>query len=312
MLPATRDESHTTGVTTTAGELVGLLHATPAPGESGRRGAVHALAGPYLSAFKGGGIEFDEVRAYQRGDDARSIDWRVTARTGRPHSRVFREERERPVWLLVDLGPEMHFGTRRAFKSVVAARCATLLSGWAREEGDRVGGFVRSAVGFIAHPARSDEARHLDFLSSLAEGTSAHVGECPLSLDEAVGRLAEDAHRGSRVDLISDFEQLGAAGRVHLADLARRCDVTCVLVYDPLELEAPPAGEYRISDGRGVHAVRVGGAKSRERYRGDFEHRVAGLREFCLEHRVQLVAIRVDEDPAEVLPEVVLGRRLVR
>jgi len=96
---------------------------------------------------------------------------------------------------------------------------------------------------------------------------------------------------------------------VHLAELARRCDVTCVLVYDPLELEAPPAGEYRISDGRRVHAVSVGGAKIRERYRGDFEQRVAMLREFCLEHRIQLVAIRVDEDPAQVLPEVVLGRR---
>jgi uncharacterized protein (DUF58 family) len=95
-------------------------------------------------------MEFDESRVYLPGDDPRNMDWRVTARAGTPHVKLFREERERPVWLLVDQGPSMRFGTRVAFKSVVAARVAALL-GWAAvDRGDRVGGLV------------FDESRHLE------------------------------------------------------------------------------------------------------------------------------------------------------
>ena len=98
--------------------------------------------GGYVSPYRGRGMEFEEVRAYQPGDDIRNMDWRVTARTGRPHTKLFREERERPVLFLVDLGPSMAFGTRVAFKSVVAARAAALLAWAARDNGDRIGGIV--------------------------------------------------------------------------------------------------------------------------------------------------------------------------
>ena len=86
--------------------------------------------GNYLSHFKGRGMEFDEARLYQDGDDPRSIDWRLTARTGRAYTKLFREERERPVFCWVDQRPAMQFATRGVFKSVQAARLSALL-GWA-------------------------------------------------------------------------------------------------------------------------------------------------------------------------------------
>lgn len=305
-----RSRSESPGVTTSAAELVELCRSTPPPpGEARRRGAAHALSGPYLSRFRGGGIEFDEVRAYQPGDDVRSIDWRVTARTGRPHSRVFKEDREQPVWLLVDLGPDMHFGTRRAFKSVVAARATALLSSWANDAGDRVGGFVRGAETCAAHPPRSGQSRHLALMQSIAEATRVHQGESSVSFDDALAQLAEAVHPGSRVFVIGDFDALGPGGRRHLSLLARWCDLTCILVYDALEAIAPPPGEYLVHDGAHARAIAVGGRRAREAYRTVFRSRVEELRQLCRVHRIELVSLRTDEDPGSVLAEVVVARR---
>ncbi len=101
-------------------------------------------SGAYLSAFKGRGMEFEEARPYQPGDDIRNLDWRVTARTGKPHTKLFREERERPILLWVDYRNTMFFATKGVYKSVIAARAAALLAWSAHHHGDRVGGIIFS------------------------------------------------------------------------------------------------------------------------------------------------------------------------
>ncbi len=101
-------------------------------------------AGGHLSPYKGRGVEFDESRLYQPGDDLRTIDWRVTARTGKPHTKVFREERNRPVFIWLDLRRPMLFATRGAFKGVRAAEMAALIAWSAVANGDRLGGLVFS------------------------------------------------------------------------------------------------------------------------------------------------------------------------
>ncbi|MDH4074155.1 MAG: DUF58 domain-containing protein, partial [Gammaproteobacteria bacterium] len=98
--------------------------------------------GAYVSHFKGRGMEFDESRPYQPGDDPRSIDWRVTARSTEAFTKLYREERERPVLIMTDLRANMHFATRGCFKSVNAARAASLLAWAAHHRGDRLGGIV--------------------------------------------------------------------------------------------------------------------------------------------------------------------------
>src|SRR4029077_9436130 len=103
-----------------------------------------AVSGGHLSPYKGRGVEFDESRLYQPGDDLRTIDWRVTARTGKPHTKVFREERNRPVFVWLDLRRPMLFATRGAYKGVRAAEIAALIAWSAVANGDRLGGLVFS------------------------------------------------------------------------------------------------------------------------------------------------------------------------
>lgn len=290
------------GVESSVADLIDLGRRAPRFDGSLSRRCDSALVGPYLSAFKGGGIEFDEVRGYQPGDDVRSIDWRVTARTGRPHSRVFREERERPLWLLVDLGAAMHFGTRRAFKSVAAAEAAALITWWGLDAGDRVGGLVREPEGVSMHPPRRGEKAYLRFLAAIASGTAARGDTDAQPLDATLGRLAGSARRGSRVVVLSDFADLGEEGKRHLTELARRSDLTLVLVYDVLEAVAPPPGEYRVSEGDQVSTIRVAGEAARDRYRSTFEERVEELKGFCRTHRTELVAMGTHRDPVDTLP----------
>src|SRR5665811_1284239 len=107
-----------------------------------RRPALAQLQGGHRSAQRGRGLEFEEVRPYAAGDDARTIDWRVTARRGKPHTKLFREERERPVWIVADLHPGLFFGSRRQFKSALLLRAAALLGWVAALSGDRVGAVI--------------------------------------------------------------------------------------------------------------------------------------------------------------------------
>ena len=124
-----------------------------------RKRALSLLSGPNKSNFRGRGIDFEEVRSYQPGDDIRTIDWRVTARTGNPHTKIFREERERPVLVVTDLGNNMFFGSRRCLKSVLACNVSALLCWAALNQGDRVGGLVFNELGHREiRPKRSQAA----------------------------------------------------------------------------------------------------------------------------------------------------------
>src|SRR5690348_9135392 len=134
-----------------------------------------ALFGAHRSSFRGRGLEFQEVRPYVAGDDPRSIDWRVTARRGRPHTKLFHEERERPVWVLVDLHAGLFFGTRRQLKSSVALRAAALFAWAASMGGDRVGAVIagaargKAAAPVRVLPPRAREAGVLPILETLIE-----------------------------------------------------------------------------------------------------------------------------------------------
>src|ERR1700735_1742889 len=129
----------------TLDELLAMRAPARALRLSGQRPAQALLLGSHRSAHHGRGLEIEEVRPYVAGDDPRHIDWRVTARRGRPHTKLFREERERPVWLLVDLGPAMFFGSQLQLKSMAAVRAAALLAWAAALGGDRVGAVVSNA-----------------------------------------------------------------------------------------------------------------------------------------------------------------------
>jgi uncharacterized protein (DUF58 family) len=123
-------------------DLLELRHQARTLGVAAHHLVNSTFSGLYSSVFRGTGLDFEEVREYREGDDIRNMDWLVTARTGRPHLKVFREERQRSVILCVDTGPHMSFGTRGTFKSIQAARTAALIGWAASKQHDRVGGVL--------------------------------------------------------------------------------------------------------------------------------------------------------------------------
>ena len=264
-------------------------------------------SGIYLSPFKGRGMEFDEVRPYQQGDDARTLDWRVTARTGRPHTKLFREERERAVLLWVDLRRTMHFATRGAFKAVRAAQAAALLGWSAVQHGDRLGGLL-FAEGFHRELApRRGRAPLLHLLEQLADAPvwSASCDESPadpatISAD-AFTRLRRVAQPGSLIFLLSDFQFLDALTEAHLVQLARHNDLVLIQVYDPLEANLPPPGQYRVSNGHTTFAFDAGSNAVRRRYHDAFDARRTALTTLCRSHGMHHISLATNDDPLEAL-----------
>lgn len=213
------------------------------------------LAGRMPSSMRGRGLVFEELRQYLPGDDIRTIDWRVTARTGKPVVRVYDEEKERPALILVDQRINMFFGSRRAMKSVTAAEVAMLCAWRILGSGDRVGGFVFNDDDIDeVRPHRSREAV-IGFAGRIALQnaalTAAFSGApSPASLDAVLSRVSNIAHHDHLVVVISDFDGHSAATRDMLLRLSSRNEVICILIYDPFLLELPQSGNIVISGGR--------------------------------------------------------------
>lgn len=218
-----------------------------------RNRALSVLAGPNKSNFRGRGIDFEEVRSYQPGDDIRGIDWRVTARTGSAHTKLFREERERPVLVAVDQRSSMFFGSSHCFKSVLAAQLAGLLAWSALEAGDRVGGLVFNGAEHREIRPRRSRRTVLALLSQVAEYNRALPLAAPDSADFAgiLANLRRIVRPGSSLFIVSDFR--GASqehAREQLFQLSQHIEITAIACSDPLEADLPRAGRYAVTDGQ--------------------------------------------------------------
>lgn len=199
------------------------------------------LAGSYLARSKGRGMEFDEVRHYQPGDDVRTIDWRVTARTGKVHTKLFREEKERPVFVLTDLSPGMHFGSVLLTKAVQAAHLAALVGWHAKNRGDKFGGILLSGNQIRELKPASRSVAVLRYLQQLLElGAPATApAASSLSLADAVGQLRRLVRPGSLIYIISDFFALDANVLRHLQSMRQHNEIRLCQILDPLEQQLP-------------------------------------------------------------------------
>jgi uncharacterized protein (DUF58 family) len=199
-------------------------------------------------------MDFSEVRNYQAGDEIRHMEWRVTARTGRPHTKLYQEERERPVVMLTDFNPSMLFGTRMAFKSVVAARLSALIAWTAVKQGDRIGALCYSADTHNEFMPRARESGVLPILASLSGYTkqinSINLHPEPMPMSQALLRLRRVARPGSTLVLISDFYQMNQDCESHLNRLRASNDMLVYHVCDPLELAPPAPALYAVTNGK--------------------------------------------------------------
>ena len=270
--------------------------------------------GAYVSHFRGRGMEFDESRPYQPGDDPRNIDWRVTARSTEAYTKLFREERERPVLVVVDLRSNMHFATQGSFKSVIASRAAALVSWAAQHRGDRLGGLIFGDSTHRELKPKLGRQAALRYVHELVNHPDWHKSaESPATDEEppltrAMAVLRRVARPGSLVVVISDFVGFSRAAQAYLTGVARHNEVLAVFVSDPLEHELPPPGRYRLVSNDVELAIDTYARTARQDYEHAFEERQHSLEKFCQRYSIHLLSISTEEDPV-VSMQTALGKR---
>ena len=269
--------------------------------------------GAYVSHFRGRGMEFDESRPYQPGDDPRSIDWRVTARSATAYTKLFREERERPVLVVVDLRSTMHFATQGCFKSVNASRAAALLAWAAHHRGDRLGGLIFGDTSHRELKPRLGRMAALRFVHELVghrdwEQREAASPDSAELLTQAMSSLRRVARPGSLVIVISDFTGFGRSAQSYLSSVARHNEVLAVFMNDPLERELPPPGHYRLVSANDELEIDTFATAARRDYHNAFEQRRDELEAFCQRYGVHLMPMSTDDDPVSAL-QTALRRR---
>ena len=260
------------------------------------------LAGRHRARLRGRGLEFDELRAYLPGDDVRAIDWKASQRTRRAHVRVYREERERPVVLIVDQRRAMRFGSIERTKAATAAEVAALVAWRMLDRGDRVGGVVlgdgdQSAV----RPDRS-ERRVTRLLSEIVRFNHAleveTAEEAPGMLNAALARALPALPHDGVVVVVSDFGGADAETARLFTRLAAHNDTVAAFVVDPLERGLPAAGPLAFArHGRQIQ-VDTSSGDLRERYAARFRERAENARDFLRRREVPVLRIETAGDVA--------------
>lgn len=293
------------GVELAMPELLHYQNKTALIDLSARKNIHGQMSGNYLSRNKGRGMEFDEVRHYQTGDDIRAIDWRVTARTGKTHTKLFREELERPVIIATDLSASMHFGSQLLFKSVQAAHLASLVAWHAKNRGDRLGGIVFNQNEHLELKPRSRKEGVLHYLHALtslhlSQHTSQHQALAKQSdnnnpnnlnyFNDNCARIRQIAKPGSLVYLITDAQSIKevliqntkqqstlsqkSSALRHLTQISQHCELVICLITDPLEQELPASSvklNVTLTDGNNRQQLTLGDKNTASIYKEQAE-----------------------------------------
>lgn len=263
------------------------------------------LVGLHHSKLRGRGVDFDQVRIYQPGDDVRTIDWRVTARTQEPHTKLFHEERERPIYLLVEQSPRLFFGSGRLFKSVLAAHAASLIGWAALSHNDRVGGLVFGSEQQEIKPRRSKQSL-LQLLDRITRANNLLQPDSrldPEAFSMALRRAREVLRPGSLSVILCDERTLTDAAEQQLSLLSRHVDLLLLPLSDPLDRALPAAGLLRFSEGSARLELDTHDADLRMRYRELGEARSARWRRLADRLRVPLMPLDTQHDLIEQLRE---------
>lgn len=260
---------------------------------STRQAVNDLLAGEYQSVFRGRGVEFDEVREYQPGDDVRSIDWNVTARTGTPHIKRFVEERELTLYFLVDMSASNRFGSEDKTKNEAAVELAALLAFSAVKNNDRVGIilFTEKVERYI--PPSKGRAHVMRILSELSTFEAEYRGT---NITEALSFLNRVTSKSTVAFLVSDFQAEGYEDE--MIEAARRHDLIAAIIGDPHERDLPPVGLVQMRDAEtgDVRVVDTSNAEVREAFKSSVSEHRRRLHQFLEELDVDYLDIMTGED----------------
>lgn len=267
-------------------------------------------SGSYRSQFRGRGMDFEEVRLYQPGDDVRNIDWRVTARTSKAHTKIFKEEKDRPVLIAIDQSTSLFFGSQVTYKSVIAAELAALIAWAGLQQNDKVGGIVfNNRSHSEIKPLRNKHAV-LKLLESIAEfnhqlfsdnTNPVAAATSEMNFAQMLEQLRRIAKPGTALFLISDFISYDQNAERLLHLIKRHNDIYALIVADPLEKNLPQQGTFTVTDGHNRLRFNSGDKQLSSNYSGAFEHRIAELeksfKSVCINHRL----VWTNDDPHKTI-----------
>ena len=294
--PVSQDfKESSSGIEVTLKELIDLRYQViHQPADSINKWLRHP--GQRVSPVRGRGIEFDATREYQTEDDIRSMAWRITARSLKPHIKVFHQEKERPVWLAVDLSPSLYFGTRCMFKSVGIIKQAALL-GWSYlQKRERIGTMVATQHKMQIYKPQSTERHFLAILNTLSE-----CSRTPPAFDEnnylyhLLLAVQQQARSGHLLLIFSDFYQFNSDLQKLILHLSQRSQVILFFIYDPFEAEPPPSHQYILTDGKKRVLFNMENAQNRQLYQQQFQDKRDNLIEFSRKHHIALQILCTDQ-----------------
>jgi uncharacterized protein (DUF58 family) len=261
-----------------------------------------ALAGQHQSRFRGRGVDYLESRHYLPGDDIRNMDWRVTARTGRAHTKVFQEERERPVVLLLDRNPSMYFATRGVLKSVMAAHLAALLAWSTVRSGDRIGGFAFGGEQHHELEPAGGRRGAMRLIKPLVEWMNPPSQKPEReTLATALGRLRRVARPGTLVVILSDFYHQDEELERQLSRLRQHNDVMACQILDPIEARGLPLGSYPVTDGEQQQILQLRNQHDFQRQQEQLQAAYGRTPELLRRHGCRTWVALTTDDPLDAL-----------
>ena len=273
------------------------------------------LIGLHHSKLRGRGVDFDQVRVYQAGDDVRTIDWRVTARTQEPHTKLFHEERERPIFLMVEQSRRLFFGSGQMFKSVLAAQAAALIGWAALGHNDRVGGLVFGDNEHYEIKPRRSKQSLLQLLNRLVRVNQSLHTEAAADRDTfgvALRRAREVLRPGSLVFILCDERALSDSAEQQLALLSRHCDLLLLPLSDPLDHALPAAGLLRFAQKGAQLELDTLNPDLRQTYRAQGQARQARWELLAKKLRVLMIPLSTQQEMVEQLRDYLNAQQPVK
>ncbi len=276
------------------------------------RQPIHSLlSGRYASRLRGRGLNFEELRQYQQGDDIRTIDWKVTARTRRPHVRVYTEERDRAVLLLVDQRIHMFFGSHERMKSVVAAEAGALGAWRALAVGDRVGAIVYNDQSINEIQPQRSKVTVMQILRTIEKMNHELRADATVRANSDQLNVAlQKAHRLAKHDtlvvVISDGQGVNDETTRLTSQLAEHNDVLGLLLYDPLrESPFPGTGRGVVTDGKLQLELDFGDKRFWKRIAADYHQEVSDIRTVLRKMSAPLLPISTAEDVVDQIRKLI-------
>ncbi|WP_373018598.1 DUF58 domain-containing protein [Thiomicrorhabdus sp.] len=265
------------------------------------------FSGGHHSLRKGSGMIFSEVRQYQAGDDIRHIDWRVSARTQKVHTKVFTEEHEKPVIIVAEQTPALFFGSKVRLKAVQGLNIAAILGWTALQQGDLIGGlsFNQNHQTWL-NPKRQKQTllTWLQQAIQLQHGLNRPGTVQPHLWQQATQQLLKMVKPGSKLFLIGDMLNLSEASQQHLQSLRKHTEITAIHLYDPLEKELPKLGWLNLSsDWLGEHLLPINSLrkKTRQEYRDSYVNAWQAAEKTFRNLQIPLIQISTEDKPMEAL-----------